>query len=134
MTLQPDRDVKDYLIANIVSLSDSNVLVGPIEDKGNRSQNRVFVQNSGGPIPQRTMGRIGELRSGFVNIFIRNKNWLNGRNLSDEIFELLSKLNSVSGYEDVDLQQSTPTDIGVTEKDVFLFALTVRLRWNASTV
>jgi len=126
----PANDVATELNGAGISLTlGTNLFTGPLREVSSFTpKNSVFVKGLPGGIPERTMGQSDEIRSPLVSVQVRNTSFNGGDTKVRDIQETLAGV-TISGYLDVEAQQSEPLYIGQDNEGLHMWSMIYSLKY-----
>lgn len=123
MSHQPSTDLTAAIATQIASLiAGTNLFDSMVKGSdANIPVNCVFVWNTPGITPLRTMGEPNEIRQAIVQLRVRNSKSGTGLALAFEIFNALRGL-AVATYLDVKSAASGPSNLGQDSDGAYYFS------------
>jgi len=127
MPQNPPLDVATKLQTAGVGALGSSIWVGPIRPASSSVPvASVFVTGTGGPRPQRTLGRITEIRRPTVQVMVRAADHDAGLTKAKAVHAALHN-STIAGYGDVEALQPEPIYVGLDSQEHELFSINFML-------
>lgn len=139
MTHDPAKDFANFLATEIGSLTyGTNLFSRSLADRPPENSavpsGAVFVSALSGVPPVRAMGEKSELRTSILNITVRDGKNSSARALGQQIIDSMNGLSGLPAtYLDAVPQSGDPSSDGQDDKGLFLYGVTVILRWSEVT-
>jgi len=96
---------------------------------GNIPTNAVFVWETVGPSPERTMGDPDEIRRALVNVQVRDSKYLTGYNLAYTIMNNL-RGDDVATYLDLAIRSGSPSAMGQDSDGNHIFSMVYMMAYQ----